>query len=62
MTYKGRLVEFSKKLGIKSTKILKKIRDASSLWDNKEGNSQGMCIFWGKIRDENDQNSENNKG
>ena len=62
MAYKGRLVEFSKKLGIKSNKILKKIRDASSLWDNKEGNSQGMCIFWGKIRDENDQNSENNKG
>ena len=62
MAYKGRLVEFSKKLGIKSNKILKKIRDASSLWDNKEGNSQGMCIFWGKIRDDNDQNSENNKG
>ena len=47
MAYKSRLVEFSKKLGIKSTKILKKIRDASSLWDNKEGNTQGMC-FWGK--------------
>ena len=62
MAYKGRLVEFSKKLGIKSNKILKKIRDASSLWDNKEGNTQGMCIFWGKIRDENYQNSENNKG
>ena len=62
MAYKGRLVEFLKKLGIKSNKILKKIRDASSLWDNKEGNTQGMCIFWGKIRDENDQNSENNKG
>ena len=62
MAYKGRLVEFSKKLGIKSNKILKKIRDASSLWDNKEGNTQGMCIFWGKIRDKNYQNSENNKG
>ena len=34
-------------LGIKSIKILKKIRDASSLWDNKGGNTQGMC-FWGK--------------
>ena len=31
MAYKGRLVEFSKKLGIKSIKILKKIRDASRL-------------------------------
>ena len=62
MAYKGRLVEFSKKLGIKSIKILKKVRDASSLWDNKEGNTQGMCIFGGKIRDENYQNSENNKG
>ena len=59
MAYKGRLVEFSKKLGIKSIKILKKVRDASSLWDNKKGNTQGMCIFGGKIRDENYQNSEN---
>ena len=47
MAYKGRLVEFVKKLGIKTIKILKKIRDASSLWDNKGGNTQGMC-FWGK--------------
>ena len=56
------MAEVWKKLGIKSIKILKKIRDASSLWDNKEGNTQGMCIFGEKIRDENNQNSENNKG
>ena len=62
MAYKGRLVEFSKKIGDKIYQNSEKIRDASSLWDNKEGNTQGMCIFWGKIRDENYQNSEANKG
>ena len=48
MAYKGQLVDFSKKLGIQTIKILKKIRDASSLWDNKEGNTQGICFFGGK--------------
>ena len=62
MAYKGRLVEFPKKLGIKYIKILKIIRDASSLWDNKEGNTEGMCFFGGIIGDKNYQNSENNKG
>ena len=36
MAYKGRLIEFSKKLGIKTIKMLKIIRDASSLGVNKE--------------------------
>ena len=49
MAYKGRLVEFSKKLGLKSIKILIKIRDASSLLNNKEENTQGMCFFGGKL-------------
>ena len=31
---------FLKKFVMKSIKILKKIKDASSLWDNKEGNTQ----------------------
>ena len=62
MVYKGRLVEFLKTLGIKSIKILKIIRDSSSLWDNKEGNKQGMCFLGGIIGDKNYQNSENNKG
>ena len=51
MAYKTLLVEFLKKLGIKTITIRKIIRDISSLWDNKEGNAQGMCIFWGEIRD-----------
>ena len=62
MSYKRRLVGFSKKLGIKTIKILKIIRDASSLGENKEGNTQGMCFLREKIRDKNYQNSENNKG
>ena len=52
MAYKGQLVEFRKKIGVK-TKI---IRDASSLGEN-----QG-CVFLGEIRDNNYQNPENNKG
>ena len=47
---------------MKTIKILKIIRDASSLGENKEGNTQGMCFFREKIRDKNYQNSENNKG
>ena len=57
----GRLVEFRKKLGIKTIKILKIIRDASSLGENKGCETQGMC-FMGGIRDKNYQNYENNKG
>ena len=49
MAYKGRLVEVSKKLGIKSIKIREKNKGCICLWDNKEGNTQGMCIFWGKV-------------
>ena len=52
-------MSFEKKLGIKTIKILKIIRDASSLEENKEGNTQGMCFLREKIRD---KNSENNKG
>ena len=59
MAYKGRLVEFSKKLGIKTIKILKKIRGASSLGENKGYDTQGMCFLGWKIRDKNYQNSEN---
>ena len=55
MAYKGRLVEFLKKLGIKTGMPL-------VLGENKEGNTQGMCFFGRKIRDKNYQNSENNKG
>ena len=58
----GWLVEFLKELGIKTIKILKIIRDASSLRENKEGNTQGMCFLRDKIRDKNYQNSENIKG
>ena len=61
MAYKGRLVEFRKHFVVKTIKILKIIRDASSLGENKECDTQGMCFFWGKIRDKNYQNSENNK-
>ena len=52
--YKGRLIEFRKKTTITIRKI---IRDFSSLWDNKKGNTQVMCIFWGEIRDKRYQNS-----
>ena len=61
MAYKGRQVEFLKKIGIKTIKILKIVRDASSLGENKGCDTQGMCFFGGKIRDKNYQNSENNK-
>ena len=61
MAYKGRLVEFSKQLGIKTIKILKIIRDASSLGENKGCDTQGMLFFWKKgIKKY--QNSENNMG
>ena len=43
----GRLVEFRKKLGIKTIKIVKIIRDASSLRENKGCNTQGMWFFGG---------------
>ena len=62
MAFKGQLVEFWKKLGIKTIKNLKIIRDASRRGENKRCDTQGMCIFGGKIRDTNYQNSENNKG
>ena len=62
MAYKGRLVEFSKKFGIKTIKILKVIRDVSSLGENKGCETQRMCFLGGKIRAKNYQNSENNKG
>ena len=52
---------FRKKLGIKTIKVLKIIRDASSLGENKEGNTQGMRDFREKIRDKNYQSSENKK-
>ena len=61
MAYKGRLVEFLKKLGIKTIKIVKIIRDASSLGETKGCDTQGMLFFW-KKRDKKYQNSENNKG
>ena len=43
-------------------KILQLLRDASSLLESKEQNIQGMCNLGENIRDENYQNSENNKG
>ena len=53
---------FCKNLGMKTIKILWLLRDASSLLEGKEQNIQGMCIVGENIRDENYQNSENNKG
>ena len=47
MAYKGRLVEFRKKFGKKTIKILKIIRDDSSLGGNKGCDTQGKC-FWGE--------------
>ena len=53
MAYKGQLVEFSKKLGIKTIEILKIIRDASSLGENKGWDTQWMCYLEENIRDKN---------
>ena len=47
---------------MKTIKILRLLRDASSLLEGKEENIQGMCILGESIRDENYPNSENNKG
>ena len=57
MAYKGRLVEFLKKLGIKSNKILKKIRDASSLWEKGRKYTRDV-YFFGEKNDNQYQNSE----
>ena len=64
MMYKGWLIRddklsSQKKLGIKTNKILKKIRDV--LGKIRDVIHKG-CVFGGKIRDKNYQNSENNKG